>query len=389
MALFWLMVVALLVVAAQAVLFGKRSLGKLFYTRRLSASQCHVGEPLEMIEELENRSSLPLPWLRLEAMLPVAFQFAGSADLVISEGTVYQNHQSLFSLGRRVRIVRRHPMLARQRGMYRLDSVSMGVGDLFGLVRVNRPMPLQLDVTIYPHYLPSYHMPDAYSSWQGEMEMRRWINEDPFLITGVREYRSGDPMNQVHWAATARTGELQVYQHGYSADPELLVVLNIELNEQMWSTVTEPAAAEYAISCAATIVDDLLGRGMKAGFAHNAIIPYEDEERAYIAPGYGTEQLYSILQMMAELQLKIRRPFSQLIKGLIPEDEQRMPTDILLVTPYVSEAIEASIEELRNEGMRVEVLLLPSVEQMKQNYSMLMEQFRLKGARPSSIGKSS
>ncbi len=381
MALFWLMVVALLVVAAQAMLFGKRSLGKLFYTRRLSANQCHVGEPLEMIEELENRSVLPLPWLRLEAMLPVAFQFAGSADLVISEGTVYQNHQSLFSLGRRVRIVRRHPMLARQRGVYRLDSISMSVGDLFGLVRVNRPMPLHLDVMIYPPYLPSHHMPDAYSSWQGEIEMRRWINEDPFLITGVREYRSGDPMNQVHWAATARTGQLQVYQHGYSADPELMIVLNIELNEQMWSTVTEPAAAEYAISYAATIVDDLLGRGMKAGFAHNAIIPYENEERASITPGYGTEQLSSILQMMAELQLKIRRPFAQFMKNLLPDDERSKPTDVLLMTPYVSDAIEASIEELRHAGIRVDVLLLPAVEEMKAQYGMLMEQAGLKGAR--------
>ncbi len=381
MALFWLMVVALLVVAAQAMLFGKRSLGKLFYTRRLSANQCHVGEPLEMIEELENRSVLPLPWLRLEAMLPVAFQFAGSADLVISEGTVYQNHQSLFSLGRRVRIVRRHPMLARQRGVYRLDSISMSVGDLFGLVRVNRPMPLHLDVMIYPPYLPSHHMPDAYSSWQGEIEMRRWINEDPFLITGVREYRSGDPMNQVHWAATARTGQLQVYQYGYSADPELMIVLNIELNEQMWSTVTEPAAAEYAISYAATIVDDLLGRGMKAGFAHNAIIPYENEERALIAPGYGTEQLSSILQMMAELQLKIRRPFAQFMKNLLPDDERSKPTDVLLMTPYVSDAIEASIEELRHAGIRVDVLLLPAVEEMKAQYGMLMEQAGLKGAR--------
>ncbi len=381
MALFWLIFVALLVAVAQAALFGRRSLAKLSYARRLSAAQCHVGEPLEMIEELANRSRLPLPWLRLEAMLPVAFQFAGSADLVISEGTVYQNHQSLFSLGRRVRIVRRHHMLARQRGSYRLESVSMSVGDLFGLVRVTRPMQLHLDVTIYPAYLPTDHMPEAYSSWQGEIEMRRWINEDPFLITGVREYRSGDPMNQVHWMATARTGELQVYQHGYSADPELMIVLNMELNEQMWRTVTEPVAAEYAISCVATIAADLLGRGMKAGFAHNAIIPYEEEERAIVQPAYGTKQLYTILQMMAELQLNIRRPFAQFIQSLIPEHDQSTRTDMLLVTPYVSEAIEMSIDELRQAGVHVDVLLLPELESMKQDYSMLMQQAGLTGTR--------
>lgn len=366
MELFWLVLVAAVMVVLQAFVFGKRSLRHIHYQRRLSAEQCHVGEEIEMIEVLENRSRLPLPWIRLEAMLPVAFQFAGSADTVISEGTVYQNHSSLFSLGGRTRIVRRHHMVCRQRGRFQLDSASMSVGDLFGLARFNRPIRLQVAVTIYPAYLPVQHMPDAYRSWQGEVETRRWINEDPFLITGVREYRSGDPMNQVHWGATARTGELQVYQHGYSADPEVMILLNLELNEQMWNTVTEPAAAEYAISCAATAAADLIQRGMKAGFGHNAIIPSEHEQDAITNPGYGSEQLAAILQSMAELQLRIRRPFVQFLAGFAAEDHHTARLDLLLITPHVSSAMESVIVSLEQTGIHVGILPLPDVSELKQ-----------------------
>ncbi|WP_411345703.1 DUF58 domain-containing protein [Paenibacillus sp. WLX1005] len=380
MELFWLVVVAVLVVIGQAFVFGRRSLSRLHYRRRLSTERCHVGERIEMIEELENRSRLPLPWLRLEAMLPVAFQFAGSADTVISEGTVYQNHNSLFSLARQVRIVRRHHMVCRQRGCYRLDSASMSVGDLFGLVRVNRPVQLNLSMCIYPAYLPLEHMPEAYRSWQGEVEMRRWINEDPFLITGVRPYRSGDPMNQVHWGATARTGKMQVFQHGYSADPEVIILLNIELNEQMWSTVTEPVAAEYGISCAATVAANLIDRGMKAGFGHNAIIPSQHEHDAVIAPAYGSEQLTSMLQMMAELQLKIRRPFVQFLGSFLPDNVYKGYTaataqpDLLIITPYVSTAMQDMLNQLEASGSRISLLPLPDLDQIKQQYNELVQQ---------------
>ena len=34
------------------------------------------------------------------------------------------------------------------------------------------------------------------------------LYEDPTRISGVRPYEAGDPLNRVHWRATARTGAL-------------------------------------------------------------------------------------------------------------------------------------------------------------------------------------
>ncbi|ANF96156.1 DUF58 domain-containing protein [Paenibacillus bovis] len=364
MELFWLMLVAAVMIVIQALVFGRPSLARVHYERKLSRNRCHAGEEVEMIEVLENGRALPLPWLRLEAMLPIAFQFAGTTDTVISEGTVYQNHNSLFSLGRHTRIVRRHHMVCRQRGSFRMESALMTTGDLFGLARASRPVQVRIQMMVYPAYVPVQYMPEAYHSWQGDIETRRWINEDPFLITGVREYRTGDPMNQVHWRATARTGQLQVFQHGYSADPEVMILLNIELSEQMWSIVTEPVVAEYAISCAATAAADLIGRGMKAGFGHNAIMPSEDEADARIWPAYGSEQLTVILQSMAELQLRVRRPFPQFLHSLLA-DEQKQKLDILIITPHYSAAMRTEVGKLEQAGSRVSILPVPGVEELK------------------------
>ena len=40
----------------------------------------------------------------------------------------------------------------------------------------------------------------------GEIRISHRLFEDPTRIAGVRAYQSGDPLNRIHWRATARTG---------------------------------------------------------------------------------------------------------------------------------------------------------------------------------------
>ena len=48
----------------------------------------------------------------------------------------------------------------------------------------------------------------------GEIRIQHRLYEDPTRIAGVRRYEAGDPLNRVHWRATARTGQLhsKVYE---------------------------------------------------------------------------------------------------------------------------------------------------------------------------------
>lgn len=372
MEFFWLLLIAGVVVLLQALVLGRRSLRQINYERKLSRSHCHVGDDIEMIEIIQNKRRIPVPWLRLESILPAGFQFGHQAETAISEGTLYQNHTSLFSLSAQTRITRTHQITCRQRGVFHMDSALMSAGDVFGLARANRPLRIATQMTVYPAYTALEDMPEAYRSWQGEVEVRRWTNEDPFLITGVREYSSGDPMNQIHWKATARTGQLQVYRQGYSADPEVMILFNIEINEQMWRVVTEPMVAEYGLSCCATIAADLIGKGMKAGFGHNAIIATEDEQDARILPAYGSEQLSALLQCMAEVQLKSRQPFHEFLQSFVPqysqENEPIHKMDILIVTPHVSEPIKQAIHILEQSGSTVSILNVPDIEQLKKSH---------------------
>ncbi|MCQ4086843.1 DUF58 domain-containing protein [Saccharibacillus sp. JS10] len=352
MALLGFIILVGLLVIVQGWVLGRPALARLDYRRHFSKYTCRAGEKIEMVETLSNRKWLPVPWVRLEAMLPSTLLFARSDDMNMSEGHIYQNHTSLFTLSPSTKLTRTHHILCQRRGIYPIDSVTMTGGDLFGLYTPSKKINLDTRLVIYPRLLGDGDLPISWKTWQGELAVRRWIVEDPFLITGVREYAGHDPMNRIHWKASARTGQLQVHKSGYSADPRVMVLLNVEDSETMWSVVTRTELIEQQLSLAATCVASLIGQGMSAGFAHNGDSQLEAAER--IDMDYGPVHLNRMMEAMAAFELKSRLPFHQLLQHE-EQREFREPIDYLLITSHRSEPLEQAIASLEKRGHRVGV----------------------------------
>lgn len=354
MGLIWLLISCAAVTWLQGVLLGRRALANLTYSRQLSAGTCHAGDRIEMVETIANRKRVPVPWLRLEAMLPSSLMFTRSKETSISRGSIYQNHTSLFTLPPRTRITRTYQVGCSGRGVFSMESVTMTGSDLFGIFMPSRTITLGERLVVYPQLLQESELPASWRTWQGELAVQRWIVDDPFLLTGVREYAPGDPMNRIHWKASARTGKLQVHRTGYSADPRAMICLNIEESESMWSVVTEPDRIEAALSCAATAAASLIRQGMAAGFGHNAYSVAVGEEGSRVEPAYGMQHLAALLEAMAAVELKARMPFHEFL-ALEAERETNESWDYLLVTAHVSDRIAEAIVRLEAMGHRVTV----------------------------------
>ncbi|WP_138495221.1 DUF58 domain-containing protein [Paenibacillus pinistramenti] len=352
MALLWLFLACGLVLVLQGIILGRGALRRLTYERHFSTETCYAGDRIEMVEVIENAKSIPVPWLRLESMLPASLIFNRSREMSISEGSIYQNHTSLFMLRPRIRITRRHQLQCSRRGIYHMDSATMTGGDLFALYTPGRQIPLHKRLVVYPALIGDDELPSSWQTWQGELAVRRWVVEDPFLITGVRGYAPGDPMNRIHWKATARTGGLQVHKHGYTADPRVMILFNIEESEQMWNVVTRPEIIEEGLSYAATCAASLIHQGMAAGFGHNAAALQGTESLKRLEPDYGTAHLENILEAMAAVEMRTRLSFYEYLR-LEAERGQAEALDYLLVTAHLSEGVREGIRLLEQQGHRV------------------------------------
>jgi uncharacterized protein (DUF58 family) len=357
MGIHWFIIITVIVLLLQSLLYKQRGLKHLTYQRYFNVENAFAGDEVEMVEEISNRKLLPLPWLRLEARIQTGLRFQTQSDLEISAGDYSQNHRSIFSLPPYTEIVRRHKVLCVNRGLYRLNSATLTCGDIFGFRA--QAMSLQLDamLAVYPHIMDMEDIPLPAHSWLGDHVVRRWIVSDPFMISGVREYRSGDALNHINWKATARSGSLQVHHHDYTANHRLMILLNYDVTEEMWDAVTDPELIEQGISYAASIAQYTSFKGLETGFGCNGYSIDAPKESMVLSPRLGREYLTYIYEQMARLLIKRSCDFHTFLERL-RNSHVSVPTDFLMITSSVSEKVQQHINELRQQGHAVEILIL-------------------------------
>jgi len=357
MAFHWMVLYGLIVLIVLAKVYGKRALRHVTYERHFSREAAFEGETIEMVERIANRKLLPVPWLQMESVLSRHLVFGRQENFGVSRGELFQHHISLFSLRPYRRIVRRHQVRLAKRGWYRLESVTMTAGDPFGLVRAARKFPVSLTLLVYPRAVPLYELPLPNHGWLGELPVRRWIVEDPFLASGVREYQFGDPPNAVHWKATARTGRLQVHRREPTADHRLVICLNVEVTETMWKTVTDPERIEEGIRYAASVAEYALRHGIETGFLCNGWLAGGAREPVYIPPASGTSHLTDLLEAMAKLELETTGRMARLLEREATQSDASL--DFLLITCHQGEALRQAAALAESLGHGVEWMFIP------------------------------
>lgn len=356
MSIAWILLIAALLFFLQHTIFTRLGFRGLTIGRTFSKGHAHAGERLEMIETIVNRKLAPIPWLRLESTIHAGLHFAKQSNLAISSGAMFQNHRSLFSLMPYTRIVRRHQVVCAKRGWYKLETVSASIGDLVGIQAATKSQRIELELLVYPRLVSPEDIPLPSSRWQGDVTVKRWIMPDPFLVSGVREYRYGDTMNSIHWKATARSQRLQVYNREFTADPRLLIVVNSQITPTMWDAVSDPELVEKGLSYAATLAEYAVSQGVPVGFGYNGTLQGQSGVPVFVPPAGGYPHLEHIFETMAKAAISCSRSCADYLDEGIEQEGSAL--DIVLLTAYMSEAIEASIQRLETLGHSVFIVPL-------------------------------
>ncbi|REK77085.1 DUF58 domain-containing protein [Paenibacillus paeoniae] len=360
MFILWVFLFALAAIYGQGRMFKRFVLRELSYQRKFQQHTCFAGDEIELVEQLENRKSLPVPWLRVESQLPAQLQFRQGENIEVSSGSLYQNHRSFFSLGSYKRLTRTHHIKALKRGCYRLNSVTITGGDLLGLHLLQTQLQLNDELIVYPRIadVPFHLLPSR--SMQGEYAVKRFIVPDPFVVAGSREYQPGDSMKQINWKASARTGELQVHHYDFTAERNMLILLNVEDKELMWRSVTNEPIIERGIEWAAGIAAAVIGQGMAVGLATNMPLVKSGLDSTRIEGNRGHEHMLLLLEVMANLQLSSTETFIQLL-----EYEASLGytnCDIVILSAYWNDALELASAELRGNGNSVTMWEIPRAD---------------------------
>jgi uncharacterized protein (DUF58 family) len=344
------------IILLQGLLVGRFALRGLSYARRFSADTVSEGGEVKMIEVIRNRKLLPVPWVKAESNISPHLKFHSDTEVQIS-GERY--HKSVFYLKPFHQITRTHRVICQKRGYYKAGSVSVQAGDLFALHAPRMQVDTGAAIEVYPRLLSPGEIPMPSTRWQGDLLVKRWIIPDPIWVNGVRPYMPGDERKDIHWRATARTGELQVKMHEKTADPKMLVIINTQMSENQWGDLMEyeQQVVEYMISLTATLCLTALRGGVEAGFAVNVPVDEEDGPTV-LPPARSSTREGEILSALAHLTIRRTRTILKVLDDLCACTGM----DILLLSVYDSEILQKRMDALRRSGNTVSLQLIGKQE---------------------------
>jgi uncharacterized protein (DUF58 family) len=352
------------------VLFGTYVLSRWWARRALEAvalerrhdDRVFSGETFSVEIRLENRSLLPVLWMRLSDRVPSA----------LSVGTSFRQ---VISLNPHERQSRTYQLSGRRRGYYRLGPMVGLGGDLLGTNQYEVRQEEDDFVIVYPRIVALSDLGFPSLSPFGTLPSRMRLFEDPSRIRGVRDYQPGDSPRRMDWKTSARVGRLQVRRFEPAIALETAIFLNMDGGAYPYDCRVE--APELGVVIAASAAVHLVGKRQAVGLACNGRDPLAGTPGSvpHLPLRKGREHLTHLLDLLARVELAsgpqggaareagrdgsagdgAALPFLELLN----RRSLGLPwgSTVLVVTPTEEEGLVDSLLLLRRRGLAVILVL--------------------------------
>jgi len=236
----------------------------------------------------------------------------------------------------------------RQRGLFDWGPVRVLSSDPFGIFRRTRSFGGAEQLLVFPEVvdLPRFQAPPA--NLPGEGRFRRRTHYVTPNASGVREYAPGDAFNRIHWATSARTGQLMVKT--FELDPASDVWVIVDLESRFHAGDAPHSTEEYAIRAAASVARLYVLANRSVGLmSFGARLEIVEPER-------GQQQLNRILESLAVASATGDAP----IANLLNEEQRRFGrhTTLIVVTPSTEDRWLTAVQSLAQRGVRLAVILV-------------------------------
>jgi len=291
--------------------------------------------------EIENKSWLPVVWLRVNEQLPLEISPARSIVQVVS----VEPHG---------RATVEYKLAAGRRGYYPVGPLSLTSGDLLGFARDQREEAGGEHFTVYPRVIPLSGVRLPSHSPLGGLRTNQPVYEDPARPVGKRDYRSGDSMRRIDWKSTAATGRLQVRVFEPSIALETAIFLNLNVEEYYFKKRID--ATELAVVAAASLANWVIGAKQPAGLYVNGRDPQGgDGKPAQISTRKGRAQLMRILESLARVQMGEVEPFAGFLAA--QRGKLNWGSTLVAITGQADEALFQEFFQAQRAGVSVTLML--------------------------------
>jgi uncharacterized protein (DUF58 family) len=375
-----------LLIYAMYVLLGVLLLSRFFtrvWTEQIDARRfcdeevLEIGGSAESKVAVQNTGRLSIPWVILEDSLPQDALVQMPAHIKVEGGRL-----ALARLEGGETKVLGYRVTFLMRGYYQIGPLLFETGDVFGLHRRFRILTEPHYVLVLPKVLSLQGYTLASRRPVGELRLTHRLFEDPTRMSSIRPYQQGDPLNRIHWRATARAGQLQTrtYESSCVAGATFL----LDFHATSFAGPTGSGSAELAIVTVASLANAVFLMGQQIGFISNGrdaadrireegwraefLTRNDAQQRVSLSPantrlrpvtvetGKGEDRFTRILATLARLEHTDGLDFSAMVMEAVSKISR--DATVVAVLGVVTPAIAVALGDLVRRGFLVTAVVV-------------------------------
>ena len=331
-------------------------IGTVEYRRGFSSDGVYEGDAVTLTETLYNKRLFPIFTIDVWSYIYNDLRVVGAE---------YDDKKAMQPFAGRfvmlmpfMQLKRRHEVICRKRGYYKLESAEMFIS------RSRRYMDSPAEIYVYPAPLDPPGRPVASSLLQGESSSRNWLMRDPFNVSGTRDYAYGDPFNSINFKATAKSGGMRgikVNNCDFVSSRTVMIYMNFQPDpDAPVPTRIYEKIIERFLGSASGIIRDAIGSGYRCGMAANCV--NADNTNRLRFPIFGGEAHQR--DMMRALAL-VRPAYGVSFPGILEEDAARgmTGTEIYVFALYTDSQTDERLRTLERMGNTVSVFIFDGKEE--------------------------
>lgn len=333
-------------------LWGKYySLKNISYKRYFTAEGVFEGEDTQLVEEVANRSFLPVFRTDIESLFSQNLSFYGLSS---DSDSGLHTFLSRFTIMPFTTIRRTHRLNCKKRGTYQLETAQI----IF--MKKVFVLPSKATLFVYPKQL-SVSFTQKLNYYLASVDASPLpLFSDVFSFSGIRSYQPGDSFHSINFKATARhNGDIYVNQTDFFTGKRQMIYLNFETNPT-YSTQQYRQYMETALSYCAYLLDKAVSGGYEIGFAANCKLFHGKKYLRYPLSAFQKADAYKeILKQMADVQISRGQSIASLLSMDLAENVHH--AQILLFTLTMDDRTEDAIKRLEACENQVQIVWLSKV----------------------------
>ncbi len=331
-------------------LIRRITVDRLVYSRSFSEECVYEGDTVELVETLWNPSVVPVFLVDVESYFYEGLQVGGyTAARGAMRYFVSRYHLLPFE-----KVTRRIEVKCIKRGYYKLTTAS--------IFRSGDERCIESEAALYVYPRADALREEIESAYGlGDALSRNRLIYDPFSVSGIREYRHGDPFHTINFKASARLfsggqPRFAVNRYDYCASNRYYIYQNFHLpkGRELLFDAYEALVEDGLRIAASLVVKSIDGGGVCAFSANCGTV---DGRKQIGFPLLGGElHKQDILKEMALTRAMDGVSFASILAADVRKGISN--SEVFIITPYVDGIVSEQIEMLEHLGNTVRIITL-------------------------------